>query len=452
MGIDLTRPPSELFFSPGLETGIDYIEKPDWIIRPCKGARIELVAGSDVPTVNDSISRAISRANGRILNDIFEIRVSPVLLGDAQFHNSYATVGGRYLLNGAAGDRLRTKFDMSNAHEWKKERLLDFFRRHRRIADVSQVHSAPPSRSQPIAIELKNGHNFYHFLTETLGNLALFLDDGSDMPINLHYPGGEVRSFIPKFIQAVYPELFGRVRFVDTRTKYSKVRSTYNHRHYLYQVSDPMVAEAISAHGMDTPWFGLRADPRALKFMRMNSFDTSQRLLREVALSRLDPGVVKGLPRRIYVGRAEQGTAARARGVEGESALFDALAPFGFERVFFEEMSPLMQIASMQAADIMISPHGAGFANMLFAKSGAMVIEIGTRQTQLHRWGDFVPMAHVAGCRYATVFADVNTEDPEVVPSMTEGHVGIRIGAAASAAIIDLVQDHLSASSSPRSS
>lgn len=450
--MDLRRPPSQIFHAPLLEPGLSYIGRPQWIVRPVRPAQVTLFAGSDIDEVQESLENANRRYAATLLGQALEIEASPVVMRDVEFRNSYAAIDGRYVLNGASGDRLRTKFDAGNKAAWRQERLLDYFRRCRRRSSEIQAETAPASRHTPVALELKNGTNFYHFLTETLGNLASFLNDDSNEPIILHHGGGAPRGFVSGFIQAIYPELAPRIRFSAKRGKYRKVRSVYNHRHYLYQVTDPLVEQALAAEGMDPRWMRLSRDARGIKRLRMNSFDTGQRLLRELALSRLDPAMLRDLPKRIYVARDENSDAARSRGVQGQGALLEALAARGFQRVYFEKMTPLMQIASMQAADIMISPHGAGFANMLFARPEALVIELGTRQTQLHRWGDFLSVAHAAGCRYATVFADVNTDDPQDVPSMADGLLGIRLGRRAIEQIVALVDDYEPASSSPRNS
>lgn len=450
--MDLRRPPSQLFHTPLLMPGLAYIQSPGWLVRPARRARVELVAASDVPELQEAMENANRRYVAGMLEQAIEVAVSPVVMRDAVFRNSYAQIDGRYVLNGASGDRLRTKFDASNKAGWRQDRLVEYFRRGRRRSSDLHADTAPASRRKPVAIEMKNGTNFYHFLTETLGHLACFLDDDSNEPITLHHGGSEVRGFVPGFVQTVFPEIAHRIRFAARRGKFDKVRSVYNHRHYLYQVNDPLVEQALAAPGMDPRWMRLHRDPRGVKRLRMNAFDSGQRMLRETALSRLDPAMLRDLPKRIYVARAESSEAARARGVQGQAALLEALEAQGFQRVYFETMTPLMQIASMQAADIMISPHGAGFANMLFARPDTLVIELANRQTQLHRWGDFLSVAHAAGCRYATIFADVNSDDPGSVPAIKDGHLGIGIGRRALEAIMALVESYAPASSSPRSS
>ena len=92
------------------------------------------------------------------------------------------------------------------------------------------------------------------------------------------------------------------------------------------------------------------------------------------------------------------------------------LQPFGFESVVFEDLSPLEQIAIMANAEMMVSHHGAGFTNMLFANPQATVIELGTLQTARYRWGDFHAVANASGCRYVSFFADYNTDTPLIDP------------------------------------
>lgn len=429
-----------------------YIERPDWLLRVGAGCQPELIAGSDYEEINRDVEKANEAYLQRMWGNVCEINVSPVLLTDAVYRNSYGAVQGKFVLNGAAGDRLRTRFDDSNRQDWQQKRLQSFLLRTRR-RNGGLTDSAAPNRKQPVAIEMKNGHNFFHFLTETLGNLALFLDDRSTQPINLHVPNENVKGFIPAFIEALFPELAPRIALVHRQQKYKSVRAPYNHRHYLYLAEDPQIAQDLSGDDVDPHWLKIGASIRSLKDVRMNSFDASQRLLRQVGIFRAGQDAsATPMPRRVYVDRAE-GQDARSRGIKGDDVLLEALEARGFERVYFEKLTPLDQIRVMQSAEILISPHGAGLANMIFARSDALCIEIGTRQTQLHRWGDFLPCAHVSQCRYATVFADVLADDPRDVPSIKDGHIGIHVGQRALDEILALVDAYpAEAGSSPRNS
>jgi glycosyltransferase involved in cell wall biosynthesis len=52
------------------------------------------------------------------------------------------------------------------------------------------------------------------------------------------------------------------------------------------------------------------------------------------------------------------------------------LSRYGFETVYLEGMSVVDQILLFQSAEFIISPHGAGLANLLFCEPGAKVIEL----------------------------------------------------------------------------
>jgi capsular polysaccharide biosynthesis protein len=54
----------------------------------------------------------------------------------------------------------------------------------------------------------------------------------------------------------------------------------------------------------------------------------------------------------------------------------DFLSRFDFESVYLEGMSVADQIRLFQSAEFVISPHGAGLANLLFCEPGTKVIEL----------------------------------------------------------------------------
>jgi capsular polysaccharide biosynthesis protein len=51
------------------------------------------------------------------------------------------------------------------------------------------------------------------------------------------------------------------------------------------------------------------------------------------------------------------------------------LRPLGFQRVVLEECSPPEQIQLFQESEIVVAPHGAGLANLLFS-TDATVLEL----------------------------------------------------------------------------
>ncbi|WP_323716101.1 glycosyltransferase 61 family protein [Paracoccus aminovorans] len=446
MQIEFTRPPMTLFHMPGLHPGISYLgPAPDWIMRPVAGAEIRLFAESDDDALRANQQNAIDRQQERLLTTVMEINCAPVVLENAVFSKGAGAIDGRLWLNGAAGGRQRTRFDQQNRADWRQSRLHWAFRRARNGAELPLPVWENRARGLPVAIELKNGFNYYHFTAETLGCLAPFVGDESDQPIRLHLPQDNARGFVMGFIQAVFPTLAPRIEIVATSTGYDRVRAHYSHRHYLYQVADPRIRQAVEQEGVDPRWQDhIRSEPLYRKNVAMASYDSSLRALRDHALRQVPPGMVRRMPRLVWMGRDESG-AARARGITGAEPLLQALAGRGFVQVAFEHLTPIEQIAQMQAADVLIAPHGAGLANMVYAKTGALVIEIGTRQTQQHRWGDFLPQAHVSRCRYDTVFADVaGLSQLSRIPPVSQGLLGVHVGKRSARRILDLVDEFLS--------
>lgn len=80
----------------------------------------------------------------------------------------------------------------------------------------------------------------------------------------------------------------------------------------------------------------------------------------------LKPGVQ---PRRIYVSRRR----AQRRRVVNESLLVEWLQPLGFEVFELEALNFSQQIELFSQAEIVVGPHGAGLANMIFAPHTAVI-------------------------------------------------------------------------------
>jgi hypothetical protein len=143
--------------------------------------------------------------------------------------------------------------------------------------------------------------------------------------------------------------------------------------------------------------------------LRMNAVNRTLLDLRARALKAIEGHDFSHLPKRFFVGRSLD--QSRQRPLAGQGLLLEHLIGFGFEHVVFEDYSPLEQIALMAQAEMMISHHGAGFTNMLFASPDTHVIELGTLQTAQFRWADFWPLANASGCKYIKFFADFAAED-----------------------------------------
>ncbi len=93
-----------------------------------------------------------------------------------------------------------------------------------------------------------------------------------------------------------------------------------------------------------------------------------QRLVNFAVPIQLSPAFT---PERIYISRA----LAQRRHVENESAVMSALAVQGFTCVQLERLSWAEQIALFRGVKLVVAPHGAGLANLVFSRPGTRVIE-----------------------------------------------------------------------------
>ena len=91
-----------------------------------------------------------------------------------------------------------------------------------------------------------------------------------------------------------------------------------------------------------------------------------------VECQRRNPRLARSQGRRIYISRRD----AKMRRLTNERDLIDLLAHYGFAVLESRGMSMAEQIQAFAEANVIIGPHGAGFANIVFCQKGTTVIEI----------------------------------------------------------------------------
>ncbi|HIC02651.1 TPA: glycosyltransferase family 61 protein, partial [Candidatus Poribacteria bacterium] len=111
--------------------------------------------------------------------------------------------------------------------------------------------------------------------------------------------------------------------------------------------------------------------------------------------------------RRIFLSRQD---AARRR-LLNEEKIINRLKPHGFEVVVPSSLSVADQIEVFSQAEIVVGPHGSGFANMVFASSQAKMIEIHSPHWAL---GFYRSLAWMMGQQHGQVigFTRGPSEDP----------------------------------------
>ncbi|NBZ86780.1 glycosyltransferase family 61 protein [Stagnihabitans tardus] len=421
--IHFDLPPEDLILDPFHAPGFHVLRQPKFLWRSIPAGRIHGFVASEHPSIAERITATLSATKrDRMFTRALETATVPVHLTDVWFRKSWVTQGDRCLISGAAGLRLL------NRYVWENEEvdpegdttLADHFTRLQAVPGPRQLTLAPTLPPEtPIAIECRNTFNYYHFLTESLCQLCLVEETGLKGPIYLHFPNNEdkTRAFTRAFVEALFPELSPRVIFDRSPAHHDAVVVPYNFTASLYQFSNAELDAFEHEFPPVGAWKGRRATRASHAILAGHAVDSSLFKLRARALKAIQGRDTSHLPKRFWVTREGE---ARDRRMKGEDEILDMLRLFGFESVAFERLAPLDQIALMAGAEMMISYHGAGFTNMLFAPPDATVIELGTLQTAQYRWSDFWPLAAVSGCRYLTFFADFDAEDPTREPLFSE--------------------------------
>lgn len=423
--IDLSSEPDALFLNPWCQDGLKLLTTPEFFWREVGGAVIEGFAVSAHPEINAKIRSFVSHTKRhKQFKGVIETNTVPVVLDHASFRKSHVLVDNRLILSGASATRL------FNTFRWENEKgavdpveMLNAYLLKCRSDNKDRQLAIENTFIEPdldFAVECRNTFNYYHFMTESLSQLCVLDAVGFQGDIYFHFPNQKEkhRNFADTFVEALFPEFSGRIFFERAPKDYDLVLTSFDLIGAFSQIPDDTLdgIDKIVAQGATVGTVEFQP------LLAMNSVSRALVSLRARALATIEKYDFSYLPKRFFVGRGD--AFSRNRPLGGEDLLLEQLERFGFEYVVFEELEPLEQIALMAQAEVMISNHGAGFTNMMFAAPDTYVIELGTLQTAQHRWADFWPLANVAQCRYINFFADFNSDDQLQEPDFaTDGIV-----------------------------
>ena len=393
---------------------------------------------SDYDTVKNSFETFKSRLySQRIFEKPVVFENVPAVVSSLNVRKNLICSADKPILTGASGTRAINRYfwECGLPRDQAETELIEFFERMRsKTTSRETVSLADELICQlPAVLVLRNTFNYYHFLTETLGHFSVLrklYSSGrlSDNPIYLCFPNKEVknRNFVIDFIKDLYPELAKFIVFRRAPFQAEKAITIVDTKFLYYVNGLKKCAEITSLLDESEAWQGMRGAIRDHDILNMNSAESSLLGLRDDALA-LVPSSTPKFPKRFWFGR--RAGLARDRTMGGEQELLDHLEDLGFSYVCFEDHTPLEQISLMANAEIAISYHGAGFANLLFANSKATVVELGTLQTAKFRWGDFWKHAVCSGVNYLSLFADHKTPTPEIEPAFRDdGIVPVALG------------------------
>lgn len=420
--IRFNQPPQDVFLNPARDAGLSLLRPAEFIWRPVEPALIQGFAASAHPEMNHKIEAYLTVVERhKTFTKAVEFNTVPILLEQASFRKSFSLAKDKCLLSGASGIRILNRYCWENEDDDfdPEDQLVSYFAQCQSLnanASIPLWQGKTPT-NVAIAIECRNTFNYYHFITESLSQLAALVEAGFQGDVFFHFPNApeKTRPFVMDFVAALFPELDGRVFFERSPKDYDFVITALDFLCAYYQFPSDVVGSVAEFAPSDAMFRGHDAYRGSQAILAMNGFHSGLAILRKRALLAIEGKDFSHLPKRFFVGRDDR--KSRKREMVGAEMLFEMLQLFGFDYVVFENMTPLEQIAIMANADMMVSYHGAGFTNMLFAGPQTYVLELGTLQTAVYRWGDFCSVAHAAGCRYISFFADFNKKDPLTSPS-----------------------------------
>lgn len=435
--IDLNLPPEDLFLNPWSDPGIKLLLEPEYIWKHLPFAQIEGFSVSAYPEIDRKIRSFVQTTQQKKkFKQAIEYNSVPAVLQNASFRKSHVMVEDKLMLSGASGTRLINRYLAESDSGAALDRYFENCQSENETREIP-IYSWVLGKKTAFAVECRNTFNYFHFITESLAQLTVL--DGLEFQgdIFFHFPNAEEkqRPFAVEFVEALFPEFAERVYFERAPKDYERVLTAYDliGGHYQAPVSERGEIGREAPKGSDAI-----NNIASRNVLAMNAVNTTLIALRERALAAIAEFDFGYLPKRFFVGRDTR--KSRRRHMSGEDLLFDHLKLFGFEYVVFESLNPLEQIALMAGAEMMISYHGAGFTNMLFANPETCVIEIGTLQTAQFRWGDFWPLAHASQCRYISFFGDFSQENPTLEPNFaTDGIVPVALSEQAIARIMGFV-------------
>lgn len=170
---------------------------------------------------------------------------------------------------------------------------------------------------------------------------------------------------------------------------------------YGYQQA-ALAALGIKRHQLIQPHFKLHIEADEII---VPSFPSPQ-CLRDVGsmlLAGLGSDARGATRRRVYISRRKTGTRTLANEVELERFLHAQ----GFETHYMEEYPLAEQARRIHEAEIVVGTHGAGLANLIFARPGTRVIEI--VPAQRFNYACYPKRTRFFGLQHQLVFADCPT-------------------------------------------
>ncbi len=441
MVLPYDTPALDAYWMPSRDGGIHRLGPMPAPWATVRGGTIKTTTLSD----KQRISRLWSREWKALKSDkqftsAVETDVRPAVVENLTVSDTHLAVNGKWLVTGPAGARLLGATGRAAKKARGKDATLTELNAF--FTQASQQPSELPLwegdiKGLDFVIEARNLKNYFHFVRETFSVFALIADlKGFTGRIIIVAKDRDIPTFVLSHIAAIFPELRDKVDVHQAPATFERaIIAHYNDTSYFYQ-PDAKIDGLIPANQSLAKG---EIGTNLVKLVILNSYPRSLRKLREVAHKRIEDQRFEHLPDRFWVSR--RSTPGHDRTIENEDEIIALLEPYGFKKIYFEDYAPLTQVGLMRDADIMISYHGAGFTNMLYAGTQTRIIELGTLQTARLRMDDFTGFANASQSDYTVAVADFPDEFGNDIPPMRgAGIYPVRMSDAAVEKLIALVK------------
>ncbi|MCX6026226.1 MAG: glycosyltransferase family 61 protein [Chloroflexi bacterium] len=197
--------------------------------------------------------------------------------------------------------------------------------------------------------------NYYHWLHDSVPRLAV-LDQVNPIDCMLIVPKG------PAWIRDSVALLNLKQQVVEFGAEH-------------WEIEHLVIPSCVGTSGYARPW-------------------SCNWLRQRMGLEGREPGT-----RRLYISRLH----ATTRRLLNEDDVLTTILPEGFELVTPENLSFTEQVGLFSQANIIVAPHGAGLANVLFSPRGTRVVEL---TSPMYVNPCFYSLCGAVGHRYACVFGE----------------------------------------------
>jgi len=257
--------------------------------------------------------------NKIVFDELFILSISQ---GRVQGKNGHILIGNKYIYELFWADR------------------PEFLNDVQPIADYQIIKVS--GRVAVIAQELH--HNYFHFIHEVLGRLALL----------------EMQSIEYDWLYIAYDTPMIKKILSLWGIDPAKIISPIDNN-YCVQADELIVPSLVLNTNVRFNHMGALIHPKTMQYVQ-------NKLVKNAITKKLDTSFSS----KVFISRKD----SSGRGILNEDEIFKLFEPLGFVRYELSKMTLEQQVLLFQNAEVVVGEHGAGFTNIVFCKPKTIVIEL----------------------------------------------------------------------------